>query len=289
MRAYAKCTFALWVAVGLIGLVGPSSAGAATQIGQTFLPGHNCVTGPGTTYLQTGSSGPTYTVPSRGVITSWSYQGGSSPPNLGFKVGRATGGANFFIVGEGAVQTTVAGQLSTFPVRIPVEPGDVIGIQLASNGECGSDAASSFTYRFRSGDASPGATFAFLSADSFQFDVSAILEADADNDGFGDETQDCAPDNPANHDDCVAPDTTITKHPKDKTKKKKATFEFSSSEPSATFECTLDGKVFACASPLTEKVGKGKHNFQVRAKDAAGNIDGSPATDAWKVKKKKKK
>jgi len=37
------------------------------------------------------------------------------------------------------------------------------------------------------------------------------------------------------------------------------------------------------------KVRKGKHTFEVRAKDAAGNVDASPATDAWKVKKKQTK
>jgi hypothetical protein len=45
----------------------------------------------------------------------------------------------------------------------------------------------------------------------------------------------------------------------------------------------------SCASPYTIKVKKGKHTFQVRAIDQAGNVDGTPATDDWKVKKKKKK
>jgi hypothetical protein len=37
------------------------------------------------------------------------------------------------------------------------------------------------------------------------------------------------------------------------------------------------------------KVKKGRHTFSVRATDQDGNVDGSPATDNWKVKKKKKK
>ena len=81
------------------------------------------------------------------------------------------------------------------------------------------------------------------------------------------------------------------KGPKDKTKKRSATFEFSSSEPGSTFECTLDGKQTfkPCTSPITVKVKKGKHSFDVRATDAAGNADPTPASDTWKVKKKKKK
>jgi hypothetical protein len=39
-----------------------------------------------------------------------------------------------------------------------------------------------------------------------------------------------------------------------------------------------------CTSPYTVKVKKGKHSFQVRAIDQAGNVDGTLASDAWKVK-----
>ncbi len=90
--------------------------------------------------------------------------------------------------------------------------------------------------------------------------------------------------------DADPPDTTITKRPKDKTRKKSATFEFSSDEPGSSFECSLDGGPFQpCGSPDVVKVKKGKHHFEVRATDAAGNVDPTPATDSWTVKKKKKK
>jgi hypothetical protein len=90
--------------------------------------------------------------------------------------------------------------------------------------------------------------------------------------------------------DTEPPDTTITSGPKDKTKKKQATFEFTSNEPGSTFQCAVDGQSLnvPCTSPFTVKVKKGQHTFQVRATDQAGNADGSPATDGWKVKKKKK-
>ena len=42
-------------------------------------------------------------------------------------------------------------------------------------------------------------------------------------------------------------------------------------------------------SPDTSRSRRASTRFSVRAKDAAGNVDGSPATDDWKVKKKKKK
>jgi hypothetical protein len=89
--------------------------------------------------------------------------------------------------------------------------------------------------------------------------------------------------------DDSAPETTITEKPKNKTKKKTATFAFTANE-SASFNCTLDGReqFKPCTSPIRVKVKKGRHGFQVQATDAAGNVDGTPATDSWKVKKKKR-
>ena len=124
--------------------------------------------------------------------------------------------------------------------------------------------------------------------------LNADVEPDADADGFGDETQDqclgqAGPDNGCPAPDTAAPETTITKGPKDKTKRKRATFEFGSSEAASTFECSLDGGAFGpCSSPNALKVKRGHHTFSVRARDAAGNVDASPATDDWKVKRKRK-
>lgn len=92
--------------------------------------------------------------------------------------------------------------------------------------------------------------------------------------------------------DTTAPETTITERPKAKvrTKRKrvKVTFKFVSNE-SGTFKCALDGAPFkACASPLTLKVGKGKHKFRVRATDTAGNTDPTPAVATFRVKRKRR-
>jgi len=84
--------------------------------------------------------------------------------------------------------------------------------------------------------------------------------------------------------DTAPPDTTITSPPLTTTASTDASFAFSSTE-TGTFECKLDGGAFAvCTSPkaysgLTE----GSHTFEVRAKDAAGNLDPTPATDAWDI------
>ncbi|HYH61052.1 MAG TPA: beta-propeller fold lactonase family protein [Solirubrobacterales bacterium] len=95
--------------------------------------------------------------------------------------------------------------------------------------------------------------------------------------------------------DTTPPETQITKGPKQKSKSKKATFEFTGTDdvtaPAAlSFECSLDGEpVASCSSPATfDKLKKGKHEFEVQARDQAGNTDASPASYDWKVKKKKK-
>jgi hypothetical protein len=85
------------------------------------------------------------------------------------------------------------------------------------------------------------------------------------------------------------PETTLTRGPKAKTKKKRAIFTFISSEPGSSFRCKLDNGAFEpCTSPDELKVKKGKHHFEVRA-TAKGQTDASPATDDWKVKKKRKR
>jgi hypothetical protein len=45
----------------------------------------------------------------------------------------------------------------------------------------------------------------------------------------------------------------------------------------------------ACESPFKVKTRKGKHLFQVRATDRAGNVDATPASRNWRVKKKRMK
>jgi hypothetical protein len=90
--------------------------------------------------------------------------------------------------------------------------------------------------------------------------------------------------------DSSAPTATITGGPKGKTKDKTPTFSFTSSEPNSTFRCKMDsGAEQPCSSPFTSKKLKaGKHTFSVVAVDAAGNAS-APATQAFKVKKKKKR
>jgi hypothetical protein len=89
------------------------------------------------------------------------------------------------------------------------------------------------------------------------------------------------------------PDTQITKAPKRtvKTKKRKVkvSFQFTSTLAGSTFACSIDGGPFtACASGVTYKLKAGKHTFSVRATSADQATDPTPASAAFKVKRKKK-
>ncbi|HYR13742.1 MAG TPA: hypothetical protein VEQ67_05920, partial [Mycobacterium sp.] len=85
--------------------------------------------------------------------------------------------------------------------------------------------------------------------------------------------------------DPFAPDTTITSHPAMLSNTFHPTFEFISTEPGSTFQCSLDGSPFApCTSPWSYIVDvSGNHTFLVRAIDPAGNVDPTPASYIWNV------
>jgi hypothetical protein len=83
--------------------------------------------------------------------------------------------------------------------------------------------------------------------------------------------------------DTTPPQTTITQAPVDGTATD-ALVAFQADEPS-TFECRLDAAAYAaCISPQTYSgLSVGSHTVSVRATDAAGNVDPTPATATWTV------
>jgi Big-like domain-containing protein len=80
--------------------------------------------------------------------------------------------------------------------------------------------------------------------------------------------------------DSTAPDTTIGSGPNGATNDSTPTFAFTASESGSTFQCRVDSGSWAtCTSPwTTTALSDGSHGVSVRAKDAAGNTDASPAT-----------
>ena len=82
-----------------------------------------------------------------------------------------------------------------------------------------------------------------------------------------------------------APQTKLTRKPPRRTTDRTPTFRFTSDEPGSSFQCKLDGKPFRpCRSPFTTKrLAVGRHRFKVRARDASGRLDPSPAAYGFTV------
>ncbi len=83
----------------------------------------------------------------------------------------------------------------------------------------------------------------------------------------------------------TAPETVIDSAPASATTDTSAVFTFSSNEAETTFECALDSAAFAaCTSPASYlNLSVGAHAFAVRATDAAGNVEATPASYAWSI------
>ncbi|REG24456.1 cysteine-rich repeat protein [Archangium gephyra] len=83
--------------------------------------------------------------------------------------------------------------------------------------------------------------------------------------------------------DTQAPDTSITRGPPVRVISGDVEFEFSSNEPGVGYECSLDEESFT-SCPDSHGLAPGAHTLRVRAVDAAGNADASPAEYAWTVR-----
>ncbi len=279
----------LLVAGAVLALAAPGRALGAVTIGATFTAGEPLAASP--TYIQSRSSGNAYAAPSDGVITSWAHQADADPPMLRFKVVHPLGGNSYALVGESDLTPQAAGVLNQFPIRIPVQAGDIIGFFLAGSGSYkvaalgspGEDQA-----RFVAGDTPPGDTLYPISIEPIRLDISAQLEPDADRDGFGDETQDQCATKAWTQGSCPdrdRPETWITTRAPNETDKTAVKFKFRSDEVGSKFECRLDKQVWKwCSSPYKlRRLHAGEHMFKVRAIDAAENVDHSPAKDKFKV------
>ena len=78
--------------------------------------------------------------------------------------------------------------------------------------------------------------------------------------------------------DTVAPATTIKSKPAKVVTRQTVKFRFSSNETGVTFTCKLDKRAWRpCTSPKKLRIKVGQHRFSVRATDAAGNTDATPA------------
>lgn len=83
----------------------------------------------------------------------------------------------------------------------------------------------------------------------------------------------------------AAPNTTIVKHPKRKSRSRTAVFRFRASVSGAKFRCKLDRRRYrTCRSPLRfRRLKHGRHVLRVLATSPSGSAERSPATFRWRV------
>lgn len=90
--------------------------------------------------------------------------------------------------------------------------------------------------------------------------------------------------------DTRAPRTKIVKHPpkliRTHHRRARAVFRFSSDEAGVKFACKIDrGLLRFCGPRIARRFAEGRHVVQVRAADAAGNVDRTPAVFHFRVKR----
>ncbi len=185
-----------------VGALSAPVASAATEVGSACAAtsgGTNITIVP--ISMAPGSPLP-LTAPTAGVVTKWKVNSALPPPfafSERMRVFRPTAVANEF---QTVAQTDLGFVLTganTFPTRIPVQAGDRFGA-FAAEGSialfCPTPNATD-VIGIKAGDAPPGTTATYAPAEEIQLALSVTIEPDADNDGFGDETQDSCPQNAA--------------------------------------------------------------------------------------------
>lgn len=241
-------------AIGALGLFGPGTASAATEFGDTC-SGNSAVPSPYTlTTLSAPAGALPLTAPISGVITKVKMQVATALPSgllipEQVKLLRSAGGNNFTVTNQTNINVGTGSNVAE--ARMPVQAGErlaVHGLPFTYEGSsiagyefyCGSGTEG--TLGAVSGDVPQGSTSEFAPVTEGRVPLAAVIEPDADGDGFGDETQDGCPQSAATQAPCPA----VTLDASATAKKKLVTVLVTSS---TTANVTVSGKV---------SLGKGK-------------------------------
>lgn len=200
IAALAACLL-LAVPAAAATIVGSQLTAEPEQAPFECLPSTNCI------FLIDTLAQGTSAIPSAGVVTAF-HAKVRSYANLRFRIDRGT--LAFHVPATSvyrsplAVYYTVPGngtQVFTEPVRIPVQAGD----RVAVDGSTGNWVATVPGSRTLVGVADNSGFFSWGGGTKVNFEVlvNAVVEPDGDGDSYGDETQDCAPLDPARHDGCT--------------------------------------------------------------------------------------
>jgi hypothetical protein len=192
-----------------VAAVAPATAGASQTIGKAGLDGGACTN---RVFVQHDVvSGPSYSPSSSGVITSWSAQAnGDTGQTLQLMVLSKGSGLVYTVLRRDSVRTLAnLNALNTFAgLRLPIEAGQLIAVYEppGSTADCEANGSTGDNIAFSEiADPSDNVPAAYDGFDSqFRVNAQAVVEPDADHDGFGDETQDQCATNGATQGPCPA-------------------------------------------------------------------------------------
>jgi hypothetical protein len=253
----------------------------AVVVGQNFQAPGSCPAN--TTALQAASGdGTDYTVRSAGVLTSF-----STIMSGGFRglVLRPSAAGHYTLVGSGPLRLgTSLSVPTTVAVRIPVLPGDLLGIDLP---------AASTGCAVNTGDPADLVQVGALGSTEFEvsssipgqrINIAAVLEPDADGDGYGDVSQDGCPALSALQTPCPTPDTKVKHKPAAVVHTATVHFRLKATVAGSTFQCSIDGKRFKkCQASFRSPFSVGRHLVKARAVSPLGFTDPTPVKVRFRV------
>jgi hypothetical protein len=302
LRCFARVSAAALAVVIAV----PAGANAADTIGSDLSPGPSnsgtCspAKDPCTVANLPPLGGEELSSPIDGVVVRWRVRASNDEPGgtpLRLRVIRPAAGGLFTAISSSATREFPDSPMATkiFATRQSIAAGDQIALDVSPpSGNLMINAPSDGTWARWQPPLADGETRAPTAVLPRESTFNADVEPDADDDGFGDETQDRCPGQPGSANGCetTPPETTITKRPRRKLKtrqrKRRVKFKFVSSEPGSVFRCEIDGgHGVACKSPYRKRMKRGRHSFEVQAIDPAGNADPTPALAGFRLKRRR--
>lgn len=170
-------------------VAGAPVASAATVVGTSAVAADTAC--PGGSLISTVL--PSHVAPAAGIVTSFSLNRPVAGGQVALKTLRASG-SDRIVAGTSGVVAVPAAGLTTYPARIAVVAGDSIALWLEGAQTC------SLTFPGQSivvdsifpVDPGVGTNVpTVVNTGNRQLVLSAVIEADANGDGFGDESQQC--------------------------------------------------------------------------------------------------
>ena len=257
-------------------------AGGAVTLGEVKGGQLGCVFGAayGITSDLEDPARPSYVASSPGVLTSFTTYSGVNGQSVQALVLKDGADATHKLVAAKSADVAVpANSLYSWPTRLPIKAGERIGLGFSTTGTvCWfQTSAADSAWASSPFDADTTSDFAHdFALPGGRPNVSAVLEPDVDGDGYGDISQDLCPQSKLAQVACPAPDTKLTKKPRQTPGVRRIVIRFAS-VPGATYTCAVNGaNPRPCKSPFKKYFKDGKHVVRINATSPYGIVETKP-------------